>query len=1164
MKRPLRFSMSLSILFLSPMSAIVSAAVDIPLSLSSEKNYIVEVVLPGGSTSANIEDGRITAEGASQALATVVYYDGLGRPEQTARVGFTATGADLLSTVSYDEAGREYRQGLPTPVSGNNGCYVNPSTYGQTAQSYYGDTYLYRETLYENSPLSRTVGVKNPGSVWNAHPKTAAYRCNTAEEVVLFRISSDGVQRVGRYTPGALYVTRETDEDGIWQESFTDKSGRVVMTRQGNGYDTYYIYDDHGRLCYVLPPMAVDGMHNTGNYPDSHTLLQQYAYLYKYDDRGNCIGKRLPGCKSIQLIYDRANRLVMSQDGNQQSGSLWTITKYDALSRVLYTYEANPLRSPGDLRQYCKEKLFVEERADSYTAWPGMGYTLRILLPAANDYRLLTVNYYDDYSFLYIEGTAASQLAYRSKEGYGAAYSSAKGLLTGTQVFDLTDRSKYAITVYYYDEYGNPVQTRTRHVSGDYEMTYAQCDLSGNILKSYTEHLDSRGRLSVSESVENTYDRSGRLTRTDYAVNDSLSTDWRYEYDELGRISGKSIDGGLTHAKYRYNLQGWITRIEDVDFVQNLYYESFMGNYGKVRYNGNISAMNWTYRTDTDTIVNGYRFTYDAYDRLASAYSVTGSDFSSGRYHVEYEYDKHGNMVNLYRNGGRGGMIDEMNWFYEGNRVVEITDMVGEQGRYDMKEYRDYNHNGLDYFYDSNGNMTADLDRDIVAIRYNLLNQPDTVQFRNGSAIVNYYTADGKRTGSKYLTPLTTVVIPAGQTFGSTSGTAAMSSHVTARRGSLEYAGADFESDTLIRIHNGDGYLDCSEQDFRYFVRDYQWNIRTVYGSALKNLKFIEIDKPPRHLAAVPFDWFDRGDMQYIELQKTVTYQRMQYYPFGLPYEAHYQPEEQPYKYGGKEFIELHGYDSYDFDARMYYPALCRFMTMDPLCEKYYSISPYAYCNNNPVKYIDSDGRDVKPAGTAELIMIQNTLPKEARDYVRLDNNGLIDKTLLNSYGGKSLNFNNLRTMANSDRIVEVVLDDKFTYMGQDGKLGTATMSYNAFDPKYDLESDKDLKGETTGGLSTGESGFMGKTLFPDKDGMQNSPNGNIVVIVNKNLSPAGAAENYSHEANGHALLYILNGGDHKGASHQAELYKDGDGNKTLVEMIINSKKETIKNMQEQ
>ena len=299
---------------------------------------------------------------------------------------------------------------------------------------------------------------------------------------------------------------------------------------------------------------------------------------------------------------------------------------------------------------------------------------------------------------------------------------------------------------------------------------------------------------------------------------------------------------------------------------------------------------------------------------------------------------------------------EQLDMVYKGNRLTKVSKSGGSDIEYDLQGYPEKFDASTEMTYDSNGNMTADFDRDIVAIRYNLLNLPDTVQFRNGSAIVNYYTADGKRTGSKYLTPLTTVVIPAGQTFGSTSGTAAMSSHVTARRGSLEYAGADFESDTLIRIHNGDGYLDCSEQDFRYFVRDYQGNIRTVYGSALKNLKFIEIDKPPRHLATVPFDWFDRGDMQYIELQKTVTYQRMQYYPFGLPYEAHYQPEEQPYKYGGKEFIELHGYDSYDFDSRMYYPALCRFMTMDPLCEKYYSISPYAYCNNNPVKYVDPDG----------------------------------------------------------------------------------------------------------------------------------------------------------------------------------------------------------------
>ena len=55
----------------------------------------------------------------------------------------------------------------------------------------------------------------------------------------------------------------------------------------------------------------------------------------------------------------------------------------------------------------------------------------------------------------------------------------------------------------------------------------------------------------------------------------------------------------------------------------------------------------------------------------------------------------------------------------------------------------------------------------------------------------------------------------------------------------------------------------------------------------------------------------------------------------------------------------MHGLDTYDYGARQYAPILGRWDRMDPLCEKYYSVSPYAYCGGNPVNRIDPDGREI-------------------------------------------------------------------------------------------------------------------------------------------------------------------------------------------------------------
>ncbi len=61
----------------------------------------------------------------------------------------------------------------------------------------------------------------------------------------------------------------------------------------------------------------------------------------------------------------------------------------------------------------------------------------------------------------------------------------------------------------------------------------------------------------------------------------------------------------------------------------------------------------------------------------------------------------------------------------------------------------------------------------------------------------------------------------------------------------------------------------------------------------------------------------------------------------------------------------MHGYDTYDYGARGYYPAIGRFTSVDPLAEKYYSISPYAYCAGNPVNAIDPDGCQIIVGGPA-------------------------------------------------------------------------------------------------------------------------------------------------------------------------------------------------------
>ena len=124
-----------------------------------------------------------------------------------------------------------------------------------------------------------------------------------------------------------------------------------------------------------------------------------------------------------------------------------------------------------------------------------------------------------------------------------------------------------------------------------------------------------------------------------------------------------------------------------------------------------------------------------------------------------------------------------------------------------------------------------------------------------------------------------------------------------------------------------------------------------------------------------------------------VVQQVTNYYPFGAPYvdaTAVKCDSLQPYKYNGKELDLMHGLNTYDYGARQHDPILCRWDRIDPLCEKYYNISPYVYANNNPIKFVDPDGNS--PLSSLIKLTAKQGVKAGIKTYVKRNIEGRIKR----------------------------------------------------------------------------------------------------------------------------------------------------------------------------
>ena len=430
------------------------------------------------------------------------------------------------------------------------------------------------------------------------------------------------------------------------------------------------------------------------------------------------------------------------------------------------------------------------------------------------------------------------------------------------------------------------------------------------------------------------YDNCRRLSQVTHSTNGSTPvTLASYSYDSVGRVASKTV-GGVETTTYRYNIRSWPVEADGPRFTERLLYnqdtDSLRPNREhKYRWDGKIAA--YGIKAGGETEMRGFRLIYDGLGRLTEAHYGEGPalDRNYLDYDEKVDYDDMGNPVWVMRRGqlgnGHCAVIDDVTLEYDGNRVVKTTDdgyIPTWSGAFDFVDIED---ESVEYEYDLNGNMTKDLDRDIAEIKYNLLNLPSMMTFQDGSLARYTYAATGEKLRVDHGIRMGPLLDPAAQSAPPSSEGEGTSLRDLIPGGGggiidlmdlsrVDYCGSVVYDRGVRKLLTDEGYVTFATDgtpQYPYYLRDHLGNIRVVMA------------------------------------QDGTVEQKTHYYPFGGIMYGSAGQGVQPYKYGGKELDRTNGLDSYDFGARMYFPDRIQWMTVDPLCEKYHDVSPYAYCHNN-------------------------------------------------------------------------------------------------------------------------------------------------------------------------------------------------------------------------
>lgn len=221
--------------------------------------------------------------------------------------------------------------------------------------------------------------------------------------------------------------------------------------------------------------------------------------------------------------------------------------------------------------------------------------------------------------------------------------------------------------------------------------------------------------------------------------------------------------------------------------------------------------------------------------------------------------------------------------------------------------------------------------------------------------------------------------------------------------------------------------------------------------------------------------------------------ERNDYYPYGGRHDNSALAEDPAnrWRFSGKERLTTAGVNLIDFGARLYDDRLCRWTSQDPLSEKYYGVSPYAYCAGDPVGYYDLGGGVIIAKDYASKRNIINSLPKQDAQCISFDRDGVLNNTSIQNHSSESIAFHALKALSSS--ATEYHISSSLFYKTRDGIVR----------------------------FKSGESYDKGVTLIPGA-AIDPSPDENVYVVTCSYLNENEQAMNFAHEAYGHAYFYEL------------------------------------------